>query len=202
MSSFQYYQPQESLKVAEGIYRTQIDGLYYLRYKKFIDERGLFSQIIEPARIKEQVNPDFQIKQINLSVSKEKVARGIHAEGWNKLVTVVQGRAHCILTDVRPDSPTFKKVEYFDLRFNPQNDYGEGLYISKKIGNSLCAIEGPVYYLYGVDLLYGERNPADDQAISIFDPELNLAWPFPKEEMIISERDINSINLADLKTES
>jgi len=195
-----FYQPQEDLKIAEGIYKTKIDGLYYLKYRKFNDQRGFFSQVLEPARIRASINPDFEIKQSNLSVSKTKVARGLHAEGWNKLVTVIAGHAHCIIADVRPESPTFKEVEYFDIDATQESDWGEAFYVTAKLGNSICAVEGPVYYLYGVDQLYQERNLADDQAISIFDQELNIQWPFPKEELIISQRDVESIKLKDLIT--
>lgn len=198
-----YYVPNKELEIAENIWKTKIDGLYYLKYKKFIDERGFFSQILEPERIKAAgINPNFQIKQINLSVSKSKIARGIHTEGWNKLITVLQGHAFCALADVRPDSPTYKNVEYFDFIADPQNEWGESLYISKKIGNSVCAVEGPMHYLYGVDMLYHERNKADDLAVSIFDPDLNIQWPFAKEEMIISQRDIDSITLKELYQET
>ena len=198
-----YYTPTKELEIAENIFKTSIDGLYYIKYKKFIDDRGFFSQILEPERIRAAgINKDFQIKQVNLSVSRSKIARGIHTEGWNKLITVVQGHAFCALADVRKNSPTYKKVEYFDFIADPNNEWGESLYISKKIGNSVCAVEGPMHYLYGVDLLYHERNKADDLAVSIFDPDLNIKWPFAKEEMIISQRDIDSITLQELYGES
>ncbi len=198
-----YYTPNKDLEIAENIFKTKIEGLFYFKYRKFLDERGFFSQVLEPERIRAAgINPDFTIKQVNLSVSKSKIARGIHTEGWNKLITVVQGHAFCALSDVRPDSPTYKNVEYFDFIADPQNEWGEGLYISKKIGNSVCAIEGPMHYLYGVDMLYHERNKADDLAVSIFDPDLNIEWPFPKEELIISQRDIDSVTLRELYPEN
>lgn len=198
-----YYTPNKDLEIAENIFKTKIEGLFYFKYRKFLDERGFFCQVLEPERIRAAgINPDFTIKQVNLSVSKSKIARGIHTEGWNKLITVVQGHAFCALSDVRPDSPTYKNVEYFDFIADPQNEWGEGLYISKKIGNSVCAIEGPMHYLYGVDMLYHERNKADDLAVSIFDPDLNIEWPFPKEELIISQRDIDSVTLRELYPEN
>ena len=193
--SVKFYQPTEELKIVDGVYKTSIDGLYYIEYPKFIDDRGLFSEILKPAVVKKFINPDFQIKQVNFSLSETKVVRGMHAEGWNKLITVLDGEAYCVLADTRKDSPTFKNVEYFNLKFDPQSKVGQGLYISKKIANSICAVQGPVRYVYGVDLLYNERDPKDDMAISVFDPDLKIEWPFSKEEMIISDRDINSITL-------
>ena len=196
-----YYAPSAELTIADNIFKTKVDGLYYFKYKKFIDERGYFTQVLEPERIRQAgINPDFQIKQVNLAVSKQRIARGIHAEGWNKLITIVSGRAFCALVDVRPTSPTYKQTEYFDFLADPSNEWGEGLYISKKIGNSVCAVEGPLHYLYGVDQLYHERNRADDLAISIFDPDLNIQWPFARKELIISERDMNGVSLREMET--
>ena len=41
-----YYAPKKELEIAENIFKTNIDGLYYIKYKKFIDDRGFFSQIL------------------------------------------------------------------------------------------------------------------------------------------------------------
>ena len=199
MSQAPFYQAKPTLKIAEGIYKTKIAGLFYLKYRKFKDERGFFAQVLEPERVRASINPDFQIKQSNLSVSQSKVIRGLHAEGWNKLITVLSGHAQCVIADVRSDSANYLAKEYFDFDVKADDAWGEALYISARLANSICAIEGPVYYLYGVDQLYQERNLSDDQAISIFDPDLNISWPFAKEELIISQRDLNSVSLKQLK---
>lgn len=197
-NTMQLYQPQSALQIAPGVFRTKIDGLFYLEYPQFPDERGLFAEILRPQVVKQHINPNFMIKQVNYSYSLTHVMRGIHAEGWNKLITVIDGTAFCVLADVRKNSPTYKQVEYFQFHFDPQAKVAASLYISKKIGNTICALEGPVRYLYGVDLLYHERDPRDDQAISLFDPDLQIEWPFQREEMIISQRDLESVNLQDL----
>ncbi|MFA6814257.1 MAG: dTDP-4-dehydrorhamnose 3,5-epimerase family protein [Patescibacteria group bacterium] len=194
-----YYQTDKKLALAKNIYRTAIKGLFYLKYHKYIDERGFFAQVLEPTRICQQINADFKIKQVNLSVSKTKVLRGLHAENWNKLITVLSGRAQLVVADTRKDSPTYKKLVYFDFDADLNSQWGESLYITAKLGNSICAIKGPVYYLYGVDQLYQDRKNSDDQAISLFDPELNINWPFAKEKMIVSKRDLNSISLKELE---
>jgi len=72
------------------------------------------------------------------------------------------------------------------------------LFIPNGIGNSLCAVKGPVDYLYYVDQLYKDRNTNGDKAISLFDPNLNIEWPIKREDMIISERDKNAVTLTEL----
>jgi dTDP-4-dehydrorhamnose 3,5-epimerase-like enzyme len=194
-----FYQPNETLAIAPGVFRTKIDGLFYLEYPQFPDERGLFSEVLRPQIVQAHINPQFVIKQVNHSYSKTKVLRGMHAEGWNKLITVLAGTAYCAIADTRPESATFLQVEYFRLHFDPQAKVAANLYISKRLANSICALEGPVQYLYGVDLLYQERDPRDDQSISPFDPDLHLEWPFSRDEMIISERDQKSVLLKNLQ---
>jgi dTDP-4-dehydrorhamnose 3,5-epimerase-like enzyme len=54
-------------------------------------------------------------------------------------------------------------------------------------------------YIYAVDELYHNRSAADDQAVSLFDPQLGVKWPIPKDQMIISDRDKSAIFLKDLE---
>ena len=105
--------------------------------------------------------------------------------------------AFCALADVRPASPTFGAVETFMLGHGA-GAHGGALFIESGIANSFCVLEGPVDYVYGVDRLYRERDPKGDQAISLFDPDLNVAWPIPRAQMILSERDRQSKTLREL----
>jgi dTDP-4-dehydrorhamnose 3,5-epimerase-like enzyme len=195
------YQPTEAMKLAENVYKTGIDGLFYLTYPRYIDDRGLFSDFYKIPKINQILGTDFTIKQLNYAYSVPKVIRGMHAEGWNKLITVLSGHAFCALADIRPESPTFLKTEYFEFAFDPASKQGAGLYITKGIGNSICAPTDPVGYLYAVDMLYEERDTSGDRAISIYDPDLAIEWPVPKDVAIISDRDKNSITVRELYPE-
>lgn len=192
------YTPSTEKEVATGIYQTSIDGLFYIEYKKFQDERGFFADITGLKNLEKAIDKKMEIKQINLASSKTNVVRGMHAEGWNKLVTTVTGKGFSALADIRPESPTFKKVEYFLFENNPESDKGVGLYIPMGVANSVCAIEGPLLYHYAVDAFYEDRDPSGDKALSIFDPELNLKWPIEKDQMILSQRDRESVTLQEM----
>jgi len=50
-------------------------------------------------------------------------------------------------------------------------------------------------YSYVVDRLYKDRNKNNDVAISLFDPDLGVDWPIDKDQMIISQRDIDVITI-------
>ena len=77
---------------------------------------------------------------------------------------------------------------------------GEGahfgsFYIPQGIANSFLVLEGPMLYSYAIDRLYKDRDQSGDAAISLFDPDLRVDWPIDKEQMIVSERDINTVSL-------
>lgn len=188
------YQPTEDKKIAEGIFKTSIDGLVYVTHKTFKDERGFFSEVARLPEVEAVTGTTFLVKQINHARSLPNVVRGVHAEGWNKYITITSGICFSAIADVRPNSPTFGNREYFVL------GHGEGaldgsLYIPSGAGNSMAVIEGPVDYLYFVDRLYQDRDKDGDVAISLFDPDLAIDWPVPRENMILSERDIHAITV-------
>lgn len=188
------YKKEETLHIEDNIYKTGIDGLYYFHRDLKGDDRGFFSEICHPESFGNLVEGGFKIKQINHARSQENVVRGIHAEDWNKLVFITSGKAFCAIADLRPESATYKKVETFILGFDEKSLPG-GLFISKGLGNGVAVINGPLEYIYLVDKLYKDRDPAGDMAVSLFDPQLAINWPIEQDKMIISDRDRNSILL-------
>lgn len=188
------FKPSENLKVSERIYKTNICGLFYIHAPVHKDERGFFSEKAIIDEIEKQIGTSFVIKQLNHTRSNTNVTRGMHAEDWNKLITVTSGVIFSALTDVNPDSSTFLRVETFMLGVQ-DNALQGSLFISKGIANSLCVVKGPVDYIYAVDKVYKERDKKGDLAISLYDADLNIKWPIKKEDMIISKRDLQSITL-------
>lgn len=188
------YKKEETLHIEDNIYKTGIDGLYYFHRDLKGDDRGFFSEVCHPESFDKLVEGGFKIKQINHARSQENVVRGIHAEDWNKLVFITSGKAFCAIADLRPESATYKKVETFILGFDEKSLPG-GLFISKGLGNGVAVINGPLEYIYLVDKLYKDRDPAGDMAVSLFDPQLAINWPIEQDKMIISDRDRNSILL-------
>jgi len=180
-------------EIENGIYKTTIDGLYYIDRLKHEDDRGYFSEVARIPELEALTGNHFVVKQINHARSSLYVARGIHAEGWNKYIFITRGSCFCALADLRKDSPTFKKVETFQMGVAGLNG---SLFVPIGVGNSYVVTEGPMDYVYFVDRLYKDRDKSGDAAISLFDPDLNIDWPIAKEKMIFSERDKNCINIS------
>lgn len=169
---------------------TSIPGLLILERPIFTDERGFFRELFHKDELEKTAGLTFEGIQMNHSHSMPGVIRGIHAEKWNKIIYPVCGDVFIAIVDIRLDSPTFAKVETFNINDNNRI----GLFIPNGLANSLCVTgDKSVDYIYLVDAYY---DGSDTRAIAWNDPDLNINWPI--ENPIISQRDSNNPKLRDL----
>lgn len=169
---------------------TSIPGLLVLKRPIFSDERGFFRELFHKDDLEKMLGFKFNGIQMNHSHSLPKVLRGIHAEKWSKIIYPVCGEVFIAIVDIRPDSPTFAKVETFNVDDNNRI----GLFIPIGLANSLCVTGSQVVdYIYLVDIYW---DGSDTRAIAWDDPDLDIKWPV--ENPIISERDKNNPRLREL----
>ena len=174
----------------EFVKKTSIEGLLILTRPKYQDDRGFFKEIFHIDEIEKTLNIEFKGVQMNQSYSKPKVLRGLHAENWNKIIYPINGEVFIAIADIREDSPTFGKVETFQV--NDENRIA--LFLSKGLANSYCVTgDKAADYIYLVDAYY---DGTDQRAVSFDDPTLNISWPV--SDPIISERDRNNPSLKEL----
>lgn len=172
------------------IKKTSIPGLLILERPIFKDERGFFRELFHKDELEAATGIKFDDVQMNHSHSVQGVIRGIHAEQWNKIIYPVYGEVFIAIVDIRPDSPTFAKVETFTIN----DEHRMGLFVPNGLANSLCVIgDKGVDYIYLVDAYY---DGSDTRAIAWDDPDLNINWPI--KDPIISDRDENNPRLRDL----
>ncbi len=190
--------PSNENRVAERIYQTALPGLLFVEAPKNSDFRGFYSEIALVPDLESIIGKPFAIRQTNLAHSVANVARGFHAEQWNKLITVVRGEAFCAWVDVRTDSPTFGNSVTMTMG-ETMSTYGS-MFVSQGIANGYVVTQGPADYYYLTDGLYRERDSTFDVAVSLFDSEINIEWPIPRMEMILSQRDKQAITLQDVRT--
>lgn len=169
---------------------TSIPGLFVINRPAFADERGFFREIFRLDELEQAIGMEFKPVQCNHSNSKPGVLRGLHAEGWNKLVYPMTGEVFVAIVDIRENSEAFAKVETFN--FNSENR--SALFIPKGLANSFCVLgEEIADYFYLVDAYY---DGSDTRAIAYDDPDLNINWPI--KNPIISKRDKDNPRLHDL----
>ena len=176
----------ESLSVEE----TKITGLLEIGLTLHGDDRGWFAETYQRAKLADQGFPSFEIVQQNVSYNREiGVTRGIHAEPWDKYVTVVHGRAFSAVVDLR-DGPGFGTVVTRELA------PGVALYIPRGCGNAYQTFTPDVVYSYSVNAHWSPD--AQYTLIQAFDPALGIDWPIGPEAAIRSAKDIAHPRLADL----
>src|SRR5262245_9842116 len=86
-----------------AVERTPIPGLLLVRLDVRTDARGWFAETWQREKITALGLPDFGPVQANLAESERRgTIRGMHAEPWDKLVTLTSGRAYAVWLDLRP----------------------------------------------------------------------------------------------------
>jgi dTDP-4-dehydrorhamnose 3,5-epimerase len=164
------------------LHRTMIPGLLRIDLEVHGDERGWFKENYQRAKLEDLGLPRLEVVQSNVSYNAEVgVTRGIHAEPWDKYISPAFGRVFSAIVDLRAGDG-FGAVETFEL--TPW----QALYVPRGCGNSFCTLQPHTLYNY---LVNAHWSPAARYTnVNLFDPTLAVAWPLPRERMIISDKDI------------
>src|SRR3954466_4337445 len=98
-----------------AVRETNIPGLYEVDLVVPGDNRGWFKENYQKEKLEKLGLPSFEIVQNNISFNAEKgVTRGIHAEPWEKFISVASGRVFGAWVDLR-QGDTFGKVETVEI---------------------------------------------------------------------------------------
>lgn len=165
------------LKVSE----SPIPGLYVIELPVHGDNRGWFKENYQREKMEALGLPHFEVVQNNFSYNVEKgVTRGLHAEPWNKFISLANGRVFCAWVDVRK-GPSFGTT--FSVELNP----GRAVFVPKGVANGYQTLDENITYTYLVDAHWSPD--AKYTMVNAFDPELGIAWPISKDEAIVSDKD-------------
>jgi dTDP-4-dehydrorhamnose 3,5-epimerase len=170
---------------------TAIDGVWIHTSLRFPDNRGSFEEQFRSSTILAEIGRNFEVMQVNQSISRKGVLRGIHwtsgDRGQAKYVSCVQGSIWDVYVDLRKNSQTFGKwgAELLSLK------NGKSVLISEGIGHAFLALEEGTVVNY---LCTAEYEPSVDRTISPLDT--GLAIPFLQvanengiSELILSDKD-------------
>jgi dTDP-4-dehydrorhamnose 3,5-epimerase len=161
---------------------TSIPGLLEIELVVHGDERGWFKESFQRAELEALGFPPFDIVQCNVSYNKDVgVTRGIHAEPWEKYISLAHGRAFAAIVDLRA-GPGFGRVETFEL--HP----GIAIFVPRGCGNSYQTLTADVVYTYLVNAHWSPE--ASYTNVNAYDPALGIAWPIAAERAIRSAKDV------------
>jgi dTDP-4-dehydrorhamnose 3,5-epimerase len=161
---------------------TDIPGLMVVALQVFGDTRGWFKENFHREKMSQIGLPaSFDPMQNNISYNNTRgTTRGIHAEPWDKYITIVSGSVFAAIVDLRRGD-NFGKVATFDL--NP----GIALYVPKGCGNSYQTLEDDTVYSYLVNDFW--RPEVKYTSVNLADPDLKIQWPIPLDQAEISTKD-------------
>jgi dTDP-4-dehydrorhamnose reductase/dTDP-4-dehydrorhamnose 3,5-epimerase len=171
--------------------RTPIAGLLMVRIPLHRDERGWFKENWQRQAMVSLGLPDFQPVQNNISMNIHRgTVRGIHAEPWDKLVSVASGRVFGVWVDLRIGEG-FGKV--FTAEIGPET----AVYVPSGVANGFQTLEDNTAYSYLVNAHWSKD--AVYTMVNYADPQLGIKWPLPLSEAHTSEKDRSHPMLNDVK---
>lgn len=160
---------------------TPIPGLTIWELPVHGDNRGWFKENWQREKMIAAGMPDFGPVQQNISFNDAAgTTRGIHAEPWDKYISVGSGRIFGAWVDLR-EGPTFGAV------FSAELDPSRAVFVPRGVGNSYQTLEPNTVYSYLVNDHY--RADAAYPSLHPGDPAVGIDWPIPLDRAELSAKD-------------
>ena len=173
--------------------RTNIPGLIVFDLPVHGDNRGWFKENWQRAKQTNLGLPDFGPVQNNISYNAKKgVTRGIHAEPWDKYISIASGSVFGAWVDLRPG-------DSFGQVYTTILDPSKAIYVPRGVGNSFQALEDDTVYTYLVNAHWSLEQKKTYTFVNLADPDLHIQWPIPLEDSERSEADLHHPMLKDAK---
>jgi dTDP-4-dehydrorhamnose reductase/dTDP-4-dehydrorhamnose 3,5-epimerase len=169
---------------------TGIPGLLVVDLAVHGDNRGWFKENWQRAKMLDLGLPDFGPVQNNISFNDAiGTTRGLHAEPWDKYVSVATGRVFGAWVDLREGAS-------FGATFTTEIDASSAVFVPRGVANGYQTLEADTAYTYLVndhwsrDAAYAFVNLADETAA--------IDWPIALHDAETSAKDRAHPRLADV----
>lgn len=182
-----------------------------IRFKRFSDNRGYFSETFRKSDFANNENIDFfgdaEFVQTNEAFSRKGVVRGLHFQFnpyMGKMVRTLAGRMVDFALDIRKDADTFGKIIAYDMPYSERDEYGEWIWVPPGFahGNFLLEDSRVEYFCtgqYNPECEVGISPLASDIDWSLCDVALKKIFDeavrHAKDANLISAKDVNGLSL-------
>ncbi|CAM2978293.1 bifunctional dTDP-4-dehydrorhamnose 3,5-epimerase family protein/NAD(P)-dependent oxidoreductase [Actinomyces slackii] len=164
-----------------GIETTPIPGFLRIDLTVHGDNRGWFKENWQREKMVALGLPDFAPVQNNISFNDEVgVTRGIHAEPWDKFVSVATGRVFGAWVDLR-EGPSFGAVYTCEI------DPSVAVFVPRGVGNAYQTLEPSTAYTYLVNDHWSPE--AQYTFLNLADETAAVPWPIDLDQAILSDKD-------------
>ena len=167
-----------------AVRETTIPGMVLVDLPVHGDNRGWFKENWQREKMIALGLPDFGPVQHNISYNDKRGAtRGIHAEPWDKYVSVATGRIFGAWVDLR-EGPTFGAV--FTAELGPDT----AIFVPRGVGNSYQTLEDGTAYVYLVNDHWSAEAQSEYTFLNLADETAAIEWPIPLGEAERSDKDL------------
>ncbi len=175
-----------------AIRETTIPGMVLIDLPVHGDNRGWFKENWQREKMVALGLPDFGPVQNNISYNDKRGAtRGIHAEPWDKYVSVATGRIFGAWVDLR-EGDSFGAV--FTAELGPDT----AIFVPRGVGNSYQTLEDDTAYVYLVNDHWSAEAQSEYTFLNLEDETAAIDWPISLDEAERSEKDLAHPRLADV----
>lgn len=171
-----------------------IEGAWKYTPRQHHDDLGSSTESFRGAEFAADLGYDLNVAQVNCSVSRRGVIRGIHfadvPPGQAKYVTCVAGAILDVVVDLRVGSPSLGVWKA--VRLDEHNL--QAIFLSEGLGHGFMALTDQATVLYLCSTPY---DPKHEHGIDPLDPDLGITWPLHESGPRLSLKDIVAPTLAE-----
>ena len=166
---------------------TKLNGCYVLEPEIYKDNRGYFFESFNQTKFETIIGKPIHFVQDNQSFSSKGVLRGLHFQKGEyaqaKLVRALQGKVLDVVVDLRKDSKTYG--EHYSVELSADNK--KQLFVPRGFAHGFVVLSETAIFSYKCDNFY---NKDAEGGIRYDDPLLNIDWRMPKEDILVSYKDL------------
>lgn len=172
--------------------KTAIPGVVIYDLPVHGDNRGWFKENWQREKMIALGLPDFRPVQNNISFNENAgTTRGIHAEPWDKFISVATGRIFGAWVDLR-EGPAFGAV------FTAELDASQAIFIPRGVGNAFQTLEDNTAYAYLVNDHWSADAQGQYTFLNLADETAAIKWPIPLDQAELSDKDKAHPRLAEV----
>jgi dTDP-4-dehydrorhamnose 3,5-epimerase len=157
------------------------------------DDRGSFLELFRGAEFSGDIGHRLDVAQVNCSVSRRGVIRGIHfadvPPGQAKYVTCVSGEILDVVVDLRIGSPSFGRWAAVNLDAQTRR----AVYLAEGLGHAFMALNDQATLVYLCSTPYA---PERERGVHPLDAAIGIAWP-TGVDVVMSPKDAAAPTMAE-----
>jgi dTDP-4-dehydrorhamnose 3,5-epimerase len=174
-----------------------IDGAWTFTPRQFPDDRGAFLEAFRGEEFAADLGYRLEVAQVNCSVSRRGVIRGIHyadvPPGQAKYVSCARGAILDVVVDIRVGSPSFGAWEAIRL----DDAERRAVFVSEGLGHGFMALTDDATVMYLCSTGYA---PGREHGLNPMDRALGIEWPLDSldgADPLLSAKDAEAPSLSE-----